>query len=370
MVSLCHNITGHIIGLDLSCSQLEGLIQPNTSIFHLSHLENLNLAYNDFLGSRISHEFGSLTSLSFHKLLQNLTRLRQLSLEMVKILSEETMKLTSSLTYLDLRLTELHDNLPNNVFHSLNMRALLLGEITTLQFLYSLDLGFCQISGTIPESIGNLTQLTKLDLGANSFKCQFPPSIPNLPYLENLYLSGNALSGKLGDFKSRSLKRIDLNNNQLNDSIPDSNFTLAQLIELDLGSNNFKSQFQSSLSNLSYLDTLDLARNQLTRKVVGCIPRSRHFDTFEIDSYKGNLALCGFPFSRECGDTDNSTPPPFPLLEYGQEYDTEFFDGFTWKAVLLEYGYGFLLGLAMGCLMFLTGKPRCFIQIVEESSKL
>lgn len=36
----CHDLTGHIIGLDLSCSQIEGAISPNSSLFHLSQLQN------------------------------------------------------------------------------------------------------------------------------------------------------------------------------------------------------------------------------------------------------------------------------------------------------------------------------------------
>lgn len=57
---LCNCVTG----LDLSCSCLRGTITPNTSLFLLSLLQSLNLAYNDFNLSRISSGFGGFPSLT------------------------------------------------------------------------------------------------------------------------------------------------------------------------------------------------------------------------------------------------------------------------------------------------------------------
>ncbi|KAL7207617.1 hypothetical protein ACSBR1_029549 [Camellia fascicularis] len=60
----CDWSNGHVIGLDLSCSQLQGTIQPNSTLFHLRHLQTLNLAFNDFNFSTISPDFGSFPSLT------------------------------------------------------------------------------------------------------------------------------------------------------------------------------------------------------------------------------------------------------------------------------------------------------------------
>ncbi|XP_058182959.1 receptor-like protein 9DC1 [Rhododendron vialii] len=60
----CDGLTGHVIGLDLSCSRLYGKIHPNNSLSQLSNLQQLNLAYNDFNGSRISYAFGSFARLT------------------------------------------------------------------------------------------------------------------------------------------------------------------------------------------------------------------------------------------------------------------------------------------------------------------
>ncbi|XVE98770.1 hypothetical protein REPUB_Repub03eG0137500 [Reevesia pubescens] len=65
----CDNIIGQVIGLNLSCSWLLGVIPSNSSLFHFPHLQNLSLAFNDLMGSKISSEFAGFTSL----MLLNLT---------------------------------------------------------------------------------------------------------------------------------------------------------------------------------------------------------------------------------------------------------------------------------------------------------
>ncbi|XLR37315.1 hypothetical protein S83_021975, partial [Arachis hypogaea] len=49
----CDTTSGHVIGLDLSCSMLEGEFHPNSTLFHVTHLQQLNLAFNNFSNSPI-----------------------------------------------------------------------------------------------------------------------------------------------------------------------------------------------------------------------------------------------------------------------------------------------------------------------------
>ncbi|TKY45993.1 Receptor protein 12 [Spatholobus suberectus] len=60
----CHPFSGHVIGLDLACSGLLGQIHPNSTLFHLSHLQSLNLAFNGFYQSHLSSLFGGFVSLT------------------------------------------------------------------------------------------------------------------------------------------------------------------------------------------------------------------------------------------------------------------------------------------------------------------
>ncbi|GJU95279.1 leucine-rich repeat-containing protein [Tanacetum coccineum] len=61
-------------------------------------------------------------------------------------------------------------------------------------------------TGTIPESIGNMTQLTHLGLDVNKFNGVIPESIGSLSNLTHLDLHGNKFSGTI----PRSIVKISL----------------------------------------------------------------------------------------------------------------------------------------------------------------
>ncbi|KAL7189643.1 hypothetical protein ACSBR1_039314 [Camellia fascicularis] len=131
------------------------------------------------------------------------------------------------------------------------------------------------------------------------------------------------------------------------------------LESLDLSSNQLTGDIPEQLTTLTFLAVLNLSMNHL----VGPIPRGYQFDTFQNDSYVGNVGLCGLPLSKECGDSEAKHQPP---LVFQGEGDTIFLGGFTWKAVAMGYGCGMVLGLVMGYVMFLIGRPKWFARIVKE----
>ncbi|KAJ0733445.1 putative non-specific serine/threonine protein kinase [Helianthus annuus] len=59
---VCSN-TGHVIGLDWSGSSLSGIINSNSTLFKLVHLQVLNLSMNNFVESQIPHEIAGLRQL-------------------------------------------------------------------------------------------------------------------------------------------------------------------------------------------------------------------------------------------------------------------------------------------------------------------
>ena len=59
----CDKVTGHVIGLDLSCSWLFGIIHSNSTLFLFPRLRRLNLASNDFNYSSVSAGFGRFSTL-------------------------------------------------------------------------------------------------------------------------------------------------------------------------------------------------------------------------------------------------------------------------------------------------------------------
>jgi LRR receptor-like serine/threonine-protein kinase FLS2 len=144
-----------------------------------------------------------------------------------------------------------------------------------LQHLY---LASNKLSGTIPSSISNASQLTKLDLSSNSFSGLIPKSLGNLWLLEWLNLAGNNLTidsstPELNIFSSLSnlkyLWALDLSNNLLNDILPSSIGNLSTSLQyLRINNCNIKGIIPIDIGNLSNLIALFLKTNEL----VGPIP--------------------------------------------------------------------------------------------------
>lgn len=107
--------------------------------------------------------------------------------------------------------------------------------------------------------------VTAIDLGFNNLQGELPESIGNLKNLESLKLFFNQLNGSLpaavGNLKK--LKVLDLNSNAITGTIPAAVGNLVQLKELLLSSNNFTGTLPSEISNLSNLETLVLFDNHL-----------------------------------------------------------------------------------------------------------
>jgi hypothetical protein len=64
----CDTISGHVVGLNLGCEGTRGILESNSTLFHLAHLQKLNLSYIDFSDSRFHFKFGRflrLTHLDF-----------------------------------------------------------------------------------------------------------------------------------------------------------------------------------------------------------------------------------------------------------------------------------------------------------------
>ncbi|CAL5443125.1 unnamed protein product [Camellia sinensis] len=317
----CDGLTGHVIGLDLSCSQLYGSIHPNSSLFQLSHLHHLNLAFNHFNYSHIPSAFAHFPNLThlnladssfsgsipseirhlsklvsldlstffgdelrlephnFRMMLKNLTQLQELVLYDVNISSVVPMSLTnmSSLTYLDLSYTRLHGKLPDSIFHLPNLQILYLGgnydltgnlpkvnwsSSSSLQQLYLSSTSF---SGELPYSIGYLKSLTSLNLGGCKFSGSIPESLGNLTQITDISFWGNSFNGQIPFTLSNldQLISLDLSRNNLHGKIPNFIGKLIKLEYLALGDNNFNGPFPCWVANLTKLGYLDISSSQL-----------------------------------------------------------------------------------------------------------
>ena len=122
------------------------------------------------------------------------------------------------------------------------------------------------IEGSIPDSIGDLTNLTYLLLSYNDLTGAIPGSIGDLTNLTYLYLNDNdltgAIPGSIGDLTN--LTYLYLNNNDLTDSIPDEFRGLSNLSDLFLYGNQLSGRIPSVIESLVNLERLALSDNQFS----------------------------------------------------------------------------------------------------------
>ncbi|GLJ16659.1 hypothetical protein SUGI_0285930 [Cryptomeria japonica] len=131
------------------------------------------------------------------------------------------------------------------------------------------------LSGGFPSALKYCGRMTILDLSGNSLSGQIPRDLCKwLPFLVKLNLSSNQFTGSIpAELASCSyLNALYLNDNELSGSIP------------------------WELTRLERLNNINFANNNLT----GPIPSKWASNSIQL--FHGNLALCGKPLSRGCGE--------------------------------------------------------------------
>ncbi|WP_281239387.1 leucine-rich repeat domain-containing protein [Flavobacterium praedii] len=125
--------------------------------------------------------------------------------------------------------------------------------------------------GSIPSSIGDLTNLKYLQLQGFGLTGAIPISIGKLTNLEELILAGNFLNepipSEIG--KLTKLTNLNLNWNPLTGTIPNEIGFLTKLTYLGLGSTQLTGSIPSSIGNLSELINMEICYNDL---LSGTIP--------------------------------------------------------------------------------------------------
>ena len=331
----CHPISGHVIALDLPCAGIQGEITANSTLFSLSHMQSLNLAFNNFSNSQIPSTIGDLVSLThlnlsssnfqgeippqishlyklqsldlfeivlkweegtWKRMLQNATHLRVLVLNYNDLSSTSmtSLNLSSSLITLSLRRTGLTGKLTDDSLCLPNLQHLYLSYNSDLHVqlpslscssasLNVLEISSCELYGPIPPSFSNLTHLTFLDLSENDINGSIPSYC--LPNLHHLYLSFNSdLQGQLPDLScsSASLNVLEISMCDLQGTIPPSFSNLTHLTLLDLSENYLNSSIPPSLLTLPRLNSLVLYNNYLSGQIPNVFHQSNKFEELDL----------------------------------------------------------------------------------------
>ncbi|XP_058742823.1 receptor-like protein 9DC3 isoform X2 [Vicia villosa] len=333
----CDTVSGHVIGLNLGCEGLTGTLQPNSTLFHLPHLQTLNLSHNQFYDTHFHSKFGGFTSLthldlsssnsyssfqgkvppqishlskliSLHlsqnfelvwkestlkRLVQNATNLKELFLDetdmsSIKLNSIDLLfNLSSSLVTLNLRNTGLRGSFKKCNLCLPSIQQLYMSENNQLEghqvpelscssnFLRILD-----FSGTIPQCLVSSSRLQVLDLQMNKFHGTLANKFSKDGKLFTLNLFGNRLEGRLPETLSQcqNLEVLNIGNNKLEDKFPDWLQSLQDLKVLVLRDNKLHGPISNLKINNSFpsLIIFDISGNTFS----GPLPKA-YIEQFE-----------------------------------------------------------------------------------------
>ncbi|XVE90657.1 hypothetical protein DITRI_Ditri20bG0094800 [Diplodiscus trichospermus] len=337
----CDKISGQVIGLNLSNSFLYGSINSSSSLFHLVHLQTLNLAYNDFNYSVIPSALGNLSMLTYlnlshsvfsgqipskiselHKLsfldlesnegllelktpdlkslIRNLTNLKYLHLSGVDVASRIPSVLAnfSSLTSLRLERCGLLGKFPLAIFHQPSLEKIwmihnlgLTGYFPEFNFTSKLKvMAFfnTNFSGEIPASIGNLDSLEFLGIGRCYFRGFVPSTLGNLSKLQVLDIGYNFFRGlvpsSLGNLTK--LYYMDLQNNNFTGVQREYPKIIRSLVAIDMSSNRFDGEIPESIGNLKELHSLNFSNNNLDGRIPLAISKLINLEGLDLSQNK------------------------------------------------------------------------------------
>ncbi|CAA0825397.1 Leucine-rich receptor-like protein kinase family protein [Striga hermonthica] len=289
---------GSLKVLDLSYNQLSGELPGFSFVYDLQVLRLCNNRFSGYIpnnllkggsfvlteldlsGNNLSGPITTITSTTLHTL--NLSS---------NVLSGELPALTGGCAVIDLSSNQFEGNLT---------RLLKWGNVQVL------DLSRNRLTGPIPEETAQFLRLNYLNLSRNSLIGPLPKVVTSFPKLTVLDLSFNRLDGPLltALFTRSTLEELHLQSNRFTGSVdfsPSSAGDFPNLRVLDLSDNHLNGSLPDSISNMTALNSLDISRNNFT----GPIPNNLS-DTLEW-------------FNVSCNDLSGVVPVnlrKFPLSSF------------------------------------------------------
>jgi len=134
-----------------------------------------------------------------------------------------------------------------------------------------LDLFACQLSGTFPDELGNLTLLENLELLDNNIKGMIPATVKNMCNLRYINLGYNSIGGDITDLierlpncSSKNLQGLYLREANITGRTLKSLLNLTSLLELLVSNNHLSGSVPVGIGALTNLTLLYLGNNSLS----------------------------------------------------------------------------------------------------------
>ncbi|KAM1101456.1 hypothetical protein ACFX2B_007739 [Malus domestica] len=174
------------------------------------------------------------------------------------------------------------------------------------------------LTGVIPEELGNLTHLEAIDLTRNYINGSIPASLSRAPF-RALNLLGNRLSGSIPIDGFTMLTELVLEDNQFEGHLPQNIGKLTNLKRLLLSANNFTGTIPESYGNLKNLTDFRIDGSRLSGKIPNFIGNWTKLERLDMQgtSLEGPIPsiISSLKNLTELRISDLNGSSPFPNLE-------------------------------------------------------
>ncbi|KAL3641443.1 hypothetical protein CASFOL_016411 [Castilleja foliolosa] len=208
-----------------------------------------------------------------------------------------------NLSSLFLPSNQITGKIPNELRNCVNLRTLNVSDnymngtvpdFSSLIKLETLDLSNNYFSGPFPGWVGNLTGLVSLSLGYNDYdEGEIPETLGNLKNLSFLFLAASGLKGQIPEsiFELEKLGTLDMCKNKISGEFPPSIVKLKNLFKIELYQNNLTGKIPDGLADLTHLQEIDISANQLFGEIPKRIGDLKKLTVFQIfnNNFSGEI---------------------------------------------------------------------------------
>lgn len=267
----------HVVSMLLPNNNLRGRLDRKLGLF--TRLVVLDLSLNDFSSGSIPAELLTLPSITS----LNLTSCK-IGGRIPELISSEVSWSVSRLEVLQLTDNALTGSIPTSLQFATALKALLLNlnqlsgplpALVGISNLVTLSLEGSFLSGSIPDSWGDLSQLETLNMASMSFiDGEFTSAFRNLTNLQRLDIKDSSFRGTLPEFlgEMSSLQYLRGSGYRTNSgrsvslsgAIPTTVGLLTNLVVFDFHTTGLTGPIPSEFGNCSRLETIALSDNAIT----------------------------------------------------------------------------------------------------------